>query len=365
MKNTFPVHFCRFLGLFASSFISAYAVTFPSRVVTKVEGTSQGCPQPPSVFSFSTTDIKINLWFIELGITTTDRLSVKWVHSGGSVYRDAYWPPFAGDYCTGDSISIAGLPTGDWAVRVYNSGVEQFSIPFNIRSPPSSSPTPISTGPNQWNFALPVQHVAQPENWLCGPSTVAMWAGHIGQKSIDPRSLASRYGIQNRTTLDEFMTMMFNETPYGYVFASWGYDNKYAAVKSIMWTIARFNEPVALVGGDKFPLINWLGYGSGTHYLLVRGGRAERNPYQDYSDRNHILGVWVDDSTESAPGYQRPVSGMWRNVEYHPATLMDYWLRTGPWEWGEKKYRSIERECFACWSRNLKSFDWNDSFNEY
>ena len=92
----------------------------------------------------------------------------------------------------------------------------------------------VKEAQGEWSFYNSnVVHKSQPETWICGPTTIAMWAGSITRRDLNP---------------------------YGYVFSEWEYVDKEAAVKGIMWSIARFGEPVTVAGGN------------GSHYLLVRGG---------------------------------------------------------------------------------------------
>lgn len=208
-----------------------------------------------------------------------------------------------------------------------------------------------NTAQAEWKFNPSVGHVSQPENWICGPSTIAMWAGFIRKQSLDPYAIADSCCGSDGTNIPEFLDGMFDSTPYGYVFSEWEYKDKEAAVKAIMWEIARFSQPVSIAGGN------------GTHYVLVRGGRADSNPYQSYSENNHIRGVWVNDSTEGSPYYAAPVSGMYKDKEYAPSTLMNYWKPIGAWY--DKKYRSMERECYTCWYAQGATYENNDTFSAY
>jgi len=156
---------------------------------------------------------------------------------------------------------------------------------------------------------------------------------------------------EDGTTIPEFLTGIYEFTPYGYVFSEWEYVDPQAAVKGAMWTISRFDQPVAVAGG------------SGTHYLLIRGGSADSDPYTYYSESNHINIVYVNDSTENSPYYGSPVSGMYKNDAHSPETLMTYWVKIGGIF--DQKYRSMERSCYACWSHQGATFNNNDSFSDY
>lgn len=205
----------------------------------------------------------------------------------------------------------------------------------------------------EWKFQNSnVRHSGQAENWSCGPTTISMWASAIwrarGQgysyvsgnrgvlvplnsMNISPRDIATQCCGTDGTTIPEFIKGIYHWTPASppYIFSEWAYDNDKAAVKSIMWTIARFGEPVAVAGGN------------GMHYVLVRGGRSDYNPHTYWSSANPIRGVYVNDSTENSPIYGSPVSKMYKDREYTPSKLMEYWTRIGGIF--DKKYRSIER----------------------
>lgn len=204
----------------------------------------------------------------------------------------------------------------------------------------------------EWTFYNSnVVHKSQMETWSCGPTTIAMWAGSIRRQDLAPVPIADRCCGRDGTIIPEFLQGMYNETPYGYVFSEWEYKDQEAAVKGIMWSIARFGEPVAVAGGN------------GTHYIVVRGGRADSNPYSNYGESNHIRGVYVNDATEGSPHYGPPVSGMYRHLEYAPSALMNYWTRIGGIF--DKKYRSIERGCYACWGQQGQTYENNDQFTNY
>ncbi|HEX8736763.1 MAG TPA: hypothetical protein VF721_15635 [Pyrinomonadaceae bacterium] len=204
----------------------------------------------------------------------------------------------------------------------------------------------------EWRFINSnVAHQSQKENWSCGPTTIAMWAGSIRRASLNPLTIADNCCGRDGTTIPEFMKGMFNNTPYGYVFSEWEYSDPEAAVKGVMWSVARFGEPVAVAGG------------SGTHYILIRGGRADYNPYTNYNENNHIRGVYVNDSTEGSPHYSAPVSGMYRGQEYPPEKLMRYWTKIGyPWD---KKHRSIERGTYKAWDKQGKTYENNNVFTNF
>jgi hypothetical protein len=211
----------------------------------------------------------------------------------------------------------------------------------------------------QWNYQNPwVPHTGQPTKWSCGPTNIAMWAGAIRHQCLDLYQIADQCCGTDGTNIPEFMKGMYYWTPYGYVFSEWAYTDKEAAVKGIMWSVARFNEPAVFPGGNGY----W-GFGAGSHYILIRGGRADYNPYSQYGENNHIRGIYVNDSTESSPVYSAPVSGMYRSQEQMPSTVTNYWPQIGAS--GDKKYRSIERNCYGCWQSQGATYYNRDSFINY
>lgn len=195
----------------------------------------------------------------------------------------------------------------------------------------------------QWQLQLSVQHRSQQESWSCGPNTIAMWAGYIRRQSMDVYSIADRWCGRDGTNIPEFMNAMYQSTPYGYVFSEWAYTNKYTAIKGIMYSIARFNEPAAISGND------------GGHYYLIVGGGATRNPYTYYGTRSSIQYLYVHDSREGSPLYDTrivrpflPKPILRKGQRYTPEQVMNNWTPIGAW--GDKKWRSIERNTYAAWS---------------
>jgi hypothetical protein len=247
-----------------------------------------------------------------------------------------------------------------------------------------------ATGANaEWKFQNSnVRHEGQPESWACSPTTISMWISSIhrtrgnlysytvvpernprtvnlSRGNVPPLDIANQCcrGGKNgdATDIAEFIKGMYDWTPSNppYVYAEWAYSNEKTAVKGIMWTIARYGEPVAIAGGN------------GMHYLLIRGGRADYNPFTYYSENNHIRGVYVNDATENSPvpNYKEgPVSRMYKDKEYNPAELMKYWTPIGnPGILGigrDKKYRSIERYGTTA-KENGKRYDNNDFFKDF
>jgi hypothetical protein len=193
----------------------------------------------------------------------------------------------------------------------------------------------------QWEVQLSVRQRAQQENWSCGPNTIAMWAGYLKNASYDTNSIADKYtgGRGDGTSVPEFVDAMYQLTkPYKY--AEWEYSWDTAAIKGVMYTIARFNQPVAISGN----------YGG--HYYLVVGGVASKNPFVYYGKDSSIKYVYLLDSRENSPLYTNPKVGSsaWGSIttwpifkkgqRYTPAQVMANWTRV---PWFNLKYRSIER----------------------
>lgn len=218
----------------------------------------------------------------------------------------------------------------------------------------------------QWQVQLPVQHRSQQENWSCGPNTIAMWAGYIKKASFVTNTIADKYTGRDGTDLKEFEDAMFALTPYGYVFSDWAYTNKYTAIKGIMYSLARFNEPVAISGNN------------GKHYYLVVGGVASRNPYTNYGTQSNIQYLYLYDSRENSPIYTNPslLQGEWKSwlsvnywpvfkkgQRYTPDQVMLNWTQIGAI--GDKKWRSIERNSYAAWGSQRATYYNRASFFSY
>lgn len=193
-----------------------------------------------------------------------------------------------------------------------------------------------------WTFKAKVNHRAQQEDWSCGPNTISMWAGYISGSKIDPNTIAKKYtGVNNGTTITEFMSAMYYLTPTAYTFSEWEYDNKYTAIKGIMYGVARFNEPIAIAGND------------GNHYYLVVGGVATKDPYTYYGTKSSIKYLYLHDSREDSPLYTNPkvLSKYWASIHtyplfkkgtlYTPSEVLRNWTKIG--SLFDKKWRSIER----------------------
>jgi hypothetical protein len=202
----------------------------------------------------------------------------------------------------------------------------------------------------QWQVQLPVEHRSQQESWSCGPNNIAMWAGYIKKASFVTNTIADKYTGRDGTDLKEFEKAMYALTPYGYVFSDWAYTSKYTAIKGVMYSLARFNEPVVISGNN------------GKHYYLVVGGVASRNPYTNYGTQSNIQYLYLYDSRENSPIYTNPslLQGEWRawlsvnywpvfkkGQRYTPDQVMMNWTRIGAS--GDEKWRSIERNTYAAW----------------
>lgn len=211
---------------------------------------------------------------------------------------------------------------------------------------------------SQWSLQLSVPHRSQQENWSCGPNTIAMWAGYIRRQSMSIYPIADKYCGRDGTTIPEFMNAMFRSTSYGYVFSEWAYENKYTAIKGVMYSIARFSEPVAIAGNG------------GGHYYLIVGGGATKNPYTYYGTRSNIQYLYVHDSRENSPLYDtwstRPFLSypiLRKGQRYTPAQVMANWTKIGAW--GDKKYRSVERNTHAAWGSQGATYYNRDNFSSY
>lgn len=192
---------------------------------------------------------------------------------------------------------------------------------------------------SQWSLQLPVQHRSQQEYWSCGVNTIAMWSGYINKSSMNVYSIADRYAGRDGTSIPEFMNAMYQTTPYGYVFSEWGYENKYTAIKGVMYSVARFKEPAAIAGNN------------GQHWYLIVGGGANRDPYTYYGTRSSIQYLYVYDSRERSPLYdngqgERYYKILRKGQRYSPDEVINNWTRI---PWYDLKYRSIERNSYAAW----------------
>ena len=192
-----------------------------------------------------------------------------------------------------------------------------------------------------WEVKLSVKHRSQQENWSCGPNTIAMWAGILKNASIDTMSIADKYtgGRGDGTNIPEFTNAMY-QLSKPKIFAEWTYLSRFTAIKGVMYTIARFNEPVAISGND------------GGHYYLIVGGVATQNPFVYYGKESKIKYVYLLDSRENSPLYTNPkkFSSAWWSVftypifkkgqRYSPNEVMSRWT---PIPWYNAKWRSVER----------------------
>lgn len=193
----------------------------------------------------------------------------------------------------------------------------------------------------QWEVQLPVRQRAQQENWSCGPNTIAMWAGYLKNSSYDTMQIADKYtgGRGDGTNIPEFVNAMYQITKPN-IYAEWTYNWRATAIKGVMSTIARFNEPVALSGNE------------GGHYYLIVGGVASKNPFVYYGKDSNIKYVYALDSRENSPLYTNPkiLSTSWWSVylypilkkgqRYTPDEIMRRWT---PIPFYDAKWRSVER----------------------
>lgn len=215
-----------------------------------------------------------------------------------------------------------------------------------------------------WDVRIKVQHRSQQEDWSCGPNTIAMWAGYVNKASIDTNQIAKKYtGVKDGTNIEEFMTAMYSLTPFGYVFSEWEYKDKYAAIKGIMYGVARFKEPVAIAGNG------------GNHYYLIVGGVASKDPYKYYGKNSSIKYLYLHDSREGSPLYTNPkrLSKYWvsiqanpifkRGTRYTPNEVLRSWTKIG--SIFDKKYRSVERNTFMAWNLQGKTQENNQTFSKF
>jgi hypothetical protein len=185
----------------------------------------------------------------------------------------------------------------------------------------------------QWELRLSVPHRSQQEDWSCGPNTIAMWAGYVGRRSINTYSIADQYTGRDGTSIPEFLNAMDGLTDSPYAFNEWAYSNKYAAIKGVMYSVARYNEPVAFAGN------------LGQHYYLIVGGGANRNPYTNYGMQSSIQYLYIHDSRQYSPLYDRGQNNIYpilrKGQQYSPDQVMGNWQKI-PLIF-DRKWRSVER----------------------
>jgi hypothetical protein len=192
---------------------------------------------------------------------------------------------------------------------------------------------------------LATTHYAQEESWSCGVSVARMWCKFISPANTYTVASMTPYTGQDGTNIPELINAVYNKTPAGYYFAEWEYYNNYEAVKGIVWTLEKLDQPVAIAGKTK------LG-GAGGHYYLVRGYKGThvsgKDGYAGYPNFA-VQGIYVEDSvylsTYYGTGLPYTTVGQYA---LSPNTLITsesltatYWTKTGGI--GDKKYRSVER----------------------
>ena len=100
------------------------------------------CTAPASKTAFLTTDPFVWVYFTYDGAVEGDILSYNWVHPSGSI--DAQQPTatlnFSGSGCSAQSFAISGAEAatepGNWQVRVFRNGTQEFALTFTVVAPP-------------------------------------------------------------------------------------------------------------------------------------------------------------------------------------------------------------------------------------
>ena len=213
------------------------------------------------------------------------------------------------------------------------------TVQFIIASIFFAAASNTSVQAQQWEVKLSVPHRAQQENWSCGPNTIAMWAGYLKNSSVNTMQIADKYTGRDGTNIPEFASAMHQLTKPN-IYAEWTYNWKYTAIKGVMYTVARFNQPVAIAGND------------GGHYYLITGGIASKNPFVYYGKDSKIKYLYMLDSRENSPIYTNPkrLSSSWWSIvlypilkkghRYTPEEVIRNWT---PIPWYNPKWRSVER----------------------
>lgn len=175
-----------------------------------------------------------------------------------------------------------------------------------------------------------------------------------------------RYGFCG-VTIPDVMRAAFTYTPYGDVFSEWEYINKYEAVKGIAWTWNRYYRPVVIAG-------NRPGGADGNHYYVLNGvmtssSGSNCNAYTGYPS-TRIQGIYILDPMWASPDYGNQPDALRPNTLFRQGTTMSIddfvearWHKTGASN--DKKYRSIEKGCHACWSQQGATYENNTIRSSY
>jgi hypothetical protein len=192
---------------------------------------------------------------------------------------------------------------------------------------------------------LATTHYAQEQDWSCGVNVARMWAKFISPAYTYNISDMTPYTGQDGTTIPELMDAIYYNTPVGYCFAEWEYANKYEAVKGIVWTLEKLDQPLAIAG----QVYNG---NPGMHYYLVRGYKGthplNKDGYAGYPDFK-VDGIYVEDTVYLSSYYGSGANyesigkyAVSSNTLITSSSLTtSYWTPIGGWF--DKKYRSVER----------------------
>ncbi len=212
---------------------------------------------------------------------------------------------------------------------------------------------------------LATTHYAQEQSWSCGVNVARMWCKFISPSKNYSESNMTPYTGTDGTTIPELIQAVYINTPAGYYFAEWEYANKYEAVKGVVWTLEKLDQPVAIAGQvyDGNP---------GMHYYLVRGYKGTHGSnldgYTGYPNFK-VEGVYVEDTVYGSSYYS--TGDHYQSVGQYAvpsSTLITsasltthYWTPIGGVF--DKKYRSVERVSSS--SNQGKTLENNTVRNSY
>lgn len=212
---------------------------------------------------------------------------------------------------------------------------------------------------------LATTHYAQEESWSCGVNVARMWAKFITPANTYTVADMTPYTGNDGTTIPELLNAIYAKTPMGYCFAEWEYKDKYEAVKGIVWTLEKLDQPLAISG----QVYNG---NPGMHYYLMRGYKgthaSNKDGYAGYPDFK-VEGIYVEDTVSQSVYYNTPPH--YESVGKYAvasstlitssALTTSYWTPIGGWL--DKKYRTVERvtDC----SKNGQTLENNTVRNSY